>query len=321
MTEQSEREKWMSKIRGMLALADPERGGTQSEIEAAAAMAKRLMDKYNISMLDVMNEEKMDPNLFVAKTSSFSVSKMKAWHWALARAIGRIFGTRYYSSGSWGKSERDKNNTHKGNYRIAHMTFFGIKTNVEVACEMFDKWAYRIDQMATVATSDYLEEMKEEFEEEMMLQHVKQVRHLQGLGDRSPQTWRTSWLDGCLAGIHTALTEEEEKREDADRMAQGKKPLSGLHYSERCDVLRREREEEERKKRAGVLASGPVVTSSSTALALYSEKVDKAYDEHSLTIGLRHVRSSASNKTNYSGFEQGHKVGKGIRLNSKEIGG
>lgn len=309
------REEIMKKVRALLNMADPERGGSQQEIETAAKHAKRLMDEYNIEMLEVMNEVGDNPNLFVSKEATYAVAKMKAWHWSLARAIGRIVGTRHYSMGSWGHSERRKRDAKKApNMRITYMCFFGMKANVEVACDLFDKWCHRIDQMGTEAVSEYIEELEEEFAEEMEEQGVTQIRFLKGLEDRHPQTWRTSWLDGCLNGIHSALYEEEKRREDEARVAMGRQPISHLSYREQRAVLA----EEEKQEAAGAL---PAVTTGSpvTALALYQEKVDKAYDDFS--TGFRKVRSSASSKTNYSGFERGHAVGKKIRLNSKELNG
>ena len=307
-----DREAILRKIKAMLELADPERGGTQGEIENAAKMAKMLMDRYNVSMLEVMREKKDDPNTFTSKEATFAVSKLKQWHWSLARAISRIVNTKYYSSGDWGVSEREKGKKNGHSFRLSKMCFFGMKENVEIACDLFDKWCHRIDAMATEATRKYIEELTVEFAEEMMRQEVKQVRHLRGLGEMSPQTWRTSWLDGCLNGIHSAIHEEEERAEDEERMAAGLKPLSGLTHSERRDILR----EEERAKEQG--KDQPVMTFA-LALVATREIVEEKYQDFSQHF--RKLRSTASSHTNYDGFSKGRSVGKGIRLNSKELGG
>lgn len=319
MLDQTERENILKKIRAMLELANPENGGTQGEIENAAKMAKMLMDKYNISMLDTMQEKKDDPKLFTEKTTTYATSKMKAWHWSLARAIDRIVGTRHFSMPSWGKSTRESKSKKKGNFRIASMTFFGLPNSVQIACDLFDKWVERIDLMGTTAVSEYITELEEEFAEEMLFQGVKQVRFLQGLGDRHPQTWRTAWLDGVVAGIHQALHDEEEAREDAERVAQGLKSLKGLSHKEKRDILRQEEEARQALEISGQIASGAIPVNTSTALALFSDKVDEAYTERSKNF--RSVRSSSSGRSNWNAFSKGHSVGKNIRLNSKELKG
>jgi hypothetical protein len=317
MDNRSERDVILAKIRKMLELADPERGGTQGEIENAARMAKMLLDKYNISMLEVMNERKSDPNLFTSREATYAVSQMKAWHWSLARAIDRIVGTRHYSTGAIGKSAKSAK-TARGDtfFRLNKMCFYGMEENIKVACDLFDKWCVRIDNMAKEATRVYIQELEEEFAEEMLDQRVKQVRHLRGLGDRSPQTWRTSWLDGCVSGIHSALHDEEERQADEERKAQGKQPLSGLSYLQKREVLRMEREAEEARLAGG---GEEIVKPMTTALALqtYREKVDEAYTDFS--SGFRKLKSAASSRTNYGAYEKGNKVGKTIRLNSKEL--
>jgi hypothetical protein len=317
MSDQAERDKILQRVKNMLNLANPENGGTQGEIENAARMAKALMDKYNIEMLEVMREKKDDPMTFTSQVTSFSVSKLKQWHWSLARAINRIVGTKSYSQGDWGKSEREKGNKKVGNFRLQRMCFFGAAENVKIACDLFDKWCVRIDSMASEAVRVYIKDLTEEFAEEMLDQGVKQVRHLRGLGDRSPQTWRTSWNDGCLSGIHSAITQEEEAREDEERKAQGKRPLSGLSWRDALKIKQQEEREEEARKVAGALPVGNQTTA--LALASYAEIVQEKYDEFAMMKGMRSLKTQASRNTNYDAFGKGREVGSKIRLNSKEL--
>lgn len=298
-----DRESILKKIRALAELANPENNPFPAEVAAAAAKMQALMDEYNVSMADVIITQTEKEVGFTSATCEIIFGQLKTWHWGLARAIARITGTRHYASGRWGYTARElyaqKNDEKRKKSRGHSMAFFGLPEAVKLACELFDKWAVRIDEMAVKATSDYCEEMQadEFWQEQIEMQGVKQFRHLRGLGDDHPTVWRNSWLAGVVAGIHQALSEQEEAREP--KPAESKRP-DAIVYG---DPIHFEKESKQN-----------VVT----ALAIVNTAVTKAYVE--FAKGFSKAGASHSN-TNYSAHSAGVAVGRSLNLTAKELKG
>ena len=202
----TEREKVMDTIRKLAAMANPENGAFEQEIATASAKMQKMMDEYNISLVDVMNTEGKDSNIFVRAYGTIVFGSLKPWHWHLARAIGRITSTKHFASSRTGKTKYNRDT--KGDV----MSFFGAPDAVKQAVELFDEWSTTIDKMSTKATSEYITEWEAENWKLLEDAGVKQMRHLRGLEDEHPNVWRGSWLNGCVSAINSALHEQEEKR-------------------------------------------------------------------------------------------------------------
>jgi hypothetical protein len=207
-----EREKILAKIRALANMANPENGAFEQEIETASKAMQRLMDQYNVSLVEVMTEQSnSDVNFeFVKEKSTVLLGIMKKWHWGLAKAISQITGTRYYSTAGIGKTARDPNGKDKHGRR---MSFFGTSQATQLAVELFDMWVIDIDAMAVKETSEYIKNLKEKYAVEMEIEDIKDVRHMY-LGNEHPNVWRNSWLEGVVAGINYALREAEQERTD-----------------------------------------------------------------------------------------------------------
>jgi hypothetical protein len=206
------RDKILGTVRKLAQMANPENGAFPQEIATASAKMQILMDQYNISMSEVLFEEQNKNGKkqeFDSATSQGMLGAVKRWHWTLARDIAKITGTKYYASGSYGATLRDKSKT---NVRGHCMSFFGIGQACTLAAELFDEWVVLIDDMGKKAVATYIQEMTILYEEEMKFQGVKQFRHLSGLGDEHPNVWRNSWLEGVAMGIMYSLLEQEKER-------------------------------------------------------------------------------------------------------------
>lgn len=212
MSTENERTKMLETIRRLAAMANPENGAFPQEIATASAKMQALMDKYNISMADVMNVENVSRDFFTDAVSDFIIGKLLPWHWRLGQCISRITSTRYYASGGFGVSMRERNTKNAKPTKGMRMSFFGAPEAVKLAVELFEEWVIKIDDMAKVATSEYIQEWESEHADEMEHAGVKQMRHMYRLGDEHPNVWRNSWLDGVVRGIDDALYEQEKAR-------------------------------------------------------------------------------------------------------------
>lgn len=87
----------LSRIRKCLKLADKKNGATEAEAAAAMAMARKLMDKHNLSMSDVEIKEELDSG-----AKEVEVGGQKAytalWEKHLARVCDHLFECRHYYS-------------------------------------------------------------------------------------------------------------------------------------------------------------------------------------------------------------------------------
>lgn len=289
----------LAKVKALAAMADPERNPNPHEVAVAASKMQELMDQYNISMLDVMAEATDNRDTFTEKSCEGILGQTKQWHWGLARVIARITSTRHFSTGAWGVTLREKHSKTEGKHKGSRMTFFGSKGSVEFACELFDKWVVRIDDMSVKATSEFIKERMQDPDviERMQRHNVKQYRHLKYLGSDHPNAFRTSWLLGVIIGIDNALYEQEQAR---------KKTKVEVSYTKDSDD-------------GSIHRGQKVEVHTSTALAVFTEKLEVAY--HERAKHFRTVNSRGSGNTNYGAIAQGKAVGAKINLTSKELKG
>lgn len=203
-------------LRKIARLADLERNPSRAEAEAAMAKLQSLMDKYQVTLAEIMNDNtsprKGEVQFTTHRGNKIVVGGIRAWHWSLGRAIARVTNTKHFLSNTVGKADREgaKAKAKMGGV----MSFFGPEASARAASELWDQWLITIEGMAKTATSGYIEELKVLYVEEMEEQKVKDPRHLRGLGEEHPTVWRLSWLAGLLAGIHDVLNQEERKREE-----------------------------------------------------------------------------------------------------------
>ena len=287
----------LKKIRALATMADPTRGGSKAEVEMAAKHMQKLMDQYNVSLLEVLQDPAQTTVEFVKVTCSSLLGAVKPWHWALAGVIGRIMSTKHFATGGFGVVERaarlgDKAKDIKGH----RMSFFGAQQSCDASCELFEMWLVELDRMAVNATAEYIKEMTADpgWQDLMEEQGVEQFRHLRGLGSAHPTVWRASWLMGLLAGIESVLKENEAQRKQEPVNVQASLtdtwrgdpivPLNNLH----------------------------------TGMVLFTRELTTAYAAYQKAQGMRTVSSSRP-RLNIDAHSRGKAVGKQINLTSKRI--
>jgi hypothetical protein len=113
-------EQILSKIKKLLALADPTRGGAANEVEVAMAMASRLMAEHDVQAADLVlatDEVKVGPQqLHVAK-------RTYKWEKTLMTVMEHLCDVKaYYSQSVW---------------RGLTITFLGTTTDTQVAVELY----------------------------------------------------------------------------------------------------------------------------------------------------------------------------------------
>src|SRR5687767_12462320 len=105
--ETTEREKMVERIRGLMNIQAESANAFEGEIANAAALAQKLMDKYNITLAEVeLSGNKVMDIKFVGKDSTTAIGGIQQWHWKLAEAIGRITQTKHYSSSRYTEAKR-----------------------------------------------------------------------------------------------------------------------------------------------------------------------------------------------------------------------
>lgn len=207
--DDKERERILSTIRKLAELANPEHNAFENEIANASAKMQELMDKYNISLLEVMNTSQRSEDLFDQVTCDVILGSVKTWHWAMAHCIDRITQTKHFSTGRFGKSKYGKN------VRGASMSFFGAPDSIATAKFLFDKWIVTIDNMAKQETAAYCEHLTFTYGVTNPIKNFRKImQQSDALLDENdhPNAWRQSWLRGVIAGINAALDEQEKAR-------------------------------------------------------------------------------------------------------------
>lgn len=203
------RRKMLEKVRALAQLANPENGAFENEAAVATAAMQRLMDKYSISMAELMEEEtrKLD-QVMVDLESTASLHEITAWHWRLARVIGRMTHTKHYGSYNTG-SYNWRTKTGRRDKRIA---FYGPEDAAKLAGDLFAEWLVRIELEADLATKRYAEQLKDEWNSDNPERPVKSAYNIKGLGEDHPLVYKSSWLSGCLSGLDHAMWEQEKER-------------------------------------------------------------------------------------------------------------
>lgn len=208
MTTDVDRNKIIMQVKKLSELANPENGGYENEVSVAAAKMQQLMDKYNISLLEVMQADEISPSsiLFEQLEATIFLPRLAPWHWKLARAIGYITSTKHYSTSKFGNFER-----HQG--WGSTFCFFGNIESCRTATFLFDKWVVEFNQMATQATSQYCKEKCAEYgaKNAYRINYRYQAEH--------PNAFRNSWLIGCANAVATAAYDQTKKRDTATSQA------------------------------------------------------------------------------------------------------
>ena len=85
-------EKTIGRIRKLLAMADKESGASDQERETALRRANSLMDKYNVSMMDVSEDARGEDE---RNCESIATGTVK-WKAAVISVIGKLYGVFVY---------------------------------------------------------------------------------------------------------------------------------------------------------------------------------------------------------------------------------
>lgn len=272
----NQRTKILSTIRSMARIADPEHGASIGEMSNASALMQKLMDKYLISMAEVMAEDIGSPEkefAYAQKSAQAILGKLRQWHWVLARLVGRITHTRHFSTSQRSEEARRTTKGKKLKYGST-MAFYGHEQNVNLACDLYDDWLVRLTSMASNATEKYKTELLFQLNEEAKRLGEDLITDLyrRDLGNLHPNTYRMSWLLGCLQAMNMAVYEEEDKREEI----------------------------------------------TSTAIVLYDNNLKDAWIKYSSGM-QRASNSSKENRVNWEGMDDGASVGKGLKIDRKEL--
>lgn len=197
----------IEQIRKLQEIANPDSGAFQGEISNASAMMQKLMDKYSISQMeiDASRNDEID-KAFESKTSDTVLFSILHWHWKLARVVARITHTRHYSTSRYSSTPvrktsalaeefpNDKRSYRSGEYNS--ISFFGDPKNVEIACELYLEFLFKIDRMSAIATDEYSK-----------YQYKK-------INFEHPRVYRNSWREGCIDAINKKVREQEETRSE-----------------------------------------------------------------------------------------------------------
>lgn len=190
------KEKMIDTILKLGAIASQDSGAFAGEMANASAKIRELMAKYSITEFDLNmrkadKESKEYASMFTDKPASFKFKQTQAWHWRLANIVARATQTRHYRRG---------NSAYGRQFR-----FFGAEKNAEIAADLFAEWVVAISHMASVATHENTMALVRKY-------GAKKKFYSTIPQDEVPKHYRDSWIDGCLAGINEALSEQE--RED-----------------------------------------------------------------------------------------------------------
>lgn len=126
-------EKILSKIRKALALAGD--NPSEEEAKAAALKAQELMAKYNVTLTDAEEDQKLE-----FSESSFSCGVDNQWKYSLASVISRNFRCHHYWLGK------------------RNLVFYGYKVDCEIARDVFGM-LFKVckKRMTQVADKAYVE--------------------------------------------------------------------------------------------------------------------------------------------------------------------
>jgi hypothetical protein len=128
----------INKIIKLLALAEG-KGATPGEASAAAAQAQRLMHKYNVSTLQLVQDEQEDITEMRFQEPSW---RLRSWRSTLAWGVA---ASNYCQAIVVGGSNQ------RGRERMAYIIFVGTPTNIAIVNYMFLYLAREIDRLAKEA--------------------------------------------------------------------------------------------------------------------------------------------------------------------------
>ena len=165
--------------------------------------------------------------------------------------------------------------------RTGTFVFFGEQANVEVATALFIEWVQVIEMMAVSALDDRWKYLMKKYDYNGWLMEKKE----RGYADEK-------FMDSVPFEERTTYFKSSW--------------LQGCVDGIRCAVSK---QEELREEKVG------------TAIVLYQDKVDEAYAIMAKEQKFSRVSVSSPKLYSSQGYEGGYKVGKGITLNSKKIGG
>ncbi len=117
-----DRSQALNKIKKLLALADPSRGGTASEVEAAMQAASRMMREHDVAMSDVaIAEEEIKVE---TATEKIAASKGNVYKWE--KVLVMVF-----------EQLLDVKALMVYRYDGAFVRYFGAESEAAMACEMY----------------------------------------------------------------------------------------------------------------------------------------------------------------------------------------
>lgn len=179
-----------AKIAAMEAMADPDRGATQSEIENATALIQKLLTKHNLSLEGARRlaagKKKADPDEIVIDRTPYHGARKFEWEELLSHNIARGFFCKVL-------------------YDKFGYLFIGTKADARIAIQTFNRVRPLIATMATRATEEYANDWRGK--------GVFDVRQLKG--PYSLKSYKLSYLKGAAIGIGKKLAEQRAADEAA----------------------------------------------------------------------------------------------------------
>lgn len=213
-TSPERRKKILEQIAKLQRIANPDSNAFQGEINNATRMIMELMDKYNISEVDVHEanieaEKKEVEEQFKPYKAEQLIKGIKQWHWSLAHIIERVTHTKAYQ-----KAYRNN----------GHLYFFGSDTNAQIAAALFADWVGIIEDMSLKAVRQYAREMEKKYDYATW-EAGKRKAVAEGEGEYYPKFqdtipyrerttyFKPNWLSGCVAGMLEVVVEKERARD------------------------------------------------------------------------------------------------------------
>lgn len=161
-------------------------GATEGEAAAAAAMAQKLLQKYNIELDEVQGYRKTSDETAIMKIVAWNTGSTSSWETQLATTVAHFnFGKALVSP--------------------AGIYFIGKSTDLEVIEAIFLKLRHKLYWLAMERTTAHTETVKAAYFEKYG--EVLNVRKL--TGDMHPKVWRNNWMTGALMGIHDRMDEQQ----------------------------------------------------------------------------------------------------------------
>lgn len=122
---ESKKDEAIRKIKKLMALADPNRGGTSSEVEAALNMIEKLVNENNLIMSEIVLEG--DEIEIVRSESVLDSSKIAVWERLLQQAVAALCDCKSVVRGY----------QQKRSMKVTGLSFIGHVKDVAVAVDLF----------------------------------------------------------------------------------------------------------------------------------------------------------------------------------------